>query len=341
MQKYFIILGVLFLTSCMSQEQGFLTSFEVVEHKSSEKDFIYYNNREGSESFVERFSSNKLDLIFIVDFQKGMDKFFKQKIFEENFLKAFEKYDWRLAYTNTGMNPVLFERKKQSEKSSCHLGQGLISTGLGLTAGGHPIFLYEGLSSVFGCFKTKKEIQGANGVDLKFEHKGKVLNIPYLTKDHEEYQSIFNDTLQKQNKMKARSSPQFQSGESYPGYSLLLSLFSNTKKEWLREDSQVVYVIITPQDSKEEIESSKVKNQFEISYGKKERLHIISAVVTSRFESCETYLKSLGVSSIQPGKNLMRLSKGTNADIIDICSQDFSEELRRGIETYLHPTISL
>ena len=74
----------------MPQEQKFFSSFDTEEKKPSQPQAqTYYHAREGSEEFVENFSSHKLDLVFVLDSQEGMQRFLKQKnLFGSDFFKT-------------------------------------------------------------------------------------------------------------------------------------------------------------------------------------------------------------------------------------------------------------
>ena len=351
MKKFVLFLVPFFLIHCSPYEQKFLSSFEITQEESS-KELAYYSNREGSEEYINHFSSDKLDLIFILDSQVGMQTFYKKKIFGSHFLKRFENYDWRLAYTNMGVNPEFV--KKQN--NSCGLTGGIISSLFGIVVES-PFLLTNGVQKLSNCFSSKKE--GANGRFLPFEHKGKAVKsaLPYLTRNHPDYQAVFDSTFQTIKKGKKSHSygkrreekrvrnvkfdaPQTQKGESYPLTSLILSLFNNPEN-FFREDSQVVYVLITPQDAENNISAETIREQFDHSYKNGERLHIISAVVKEEFPACLTYMENLGVSSARVGSKIMELSNDMDADIINICSQHFGEQLAVGIKKYLHPTLSL
>ena len=353
MKKMVLFLVSFGLIHCSPQEQGFFSSFELVQKESSEE-LVYYSNREGSEEYIDRFSSDKLDLIFILDSQANMKDFYKNNIFGSDFLKRFENYDWRLAYTNTGVN----SEPAKNKDSSCGFGEGLLSSVVGVFIES-PFLLTAGAKKISGCFSSKDK-KGTNGQFLSFEYNGKVVeSMPYLTKDHQDYQTVFDHTFQTVEKSKGYHSndndrgkgtwkkirmkfdaPQEQKGESQPLIALALSLFRN-QENFFREDSQVVYVIVTPEDAESAISTKSIREEFDRNYKNGERLHVISAVITEEFPTCLSYMESLGISSARVGSNITKFSQDMDADTINICSQNVGEQLSAGIKKYLHPTLSL
>lgn len=362
MKCFLISLGFFCVSCAPPGGQGFLDTFEPIEEETSKEILFYEDNRDGSENFVETFRSDKLDLVFVVDSQSGMEKVFVKRIFGDDFLKRFSDYDWRLAYTNAGVNSSLFEDKNtKKRKSNCNPGFGTFNAVLGLGTSS-ALFAYHAIDNFKGCFKRNQKMKGASGQNLKFKHQGKILDKNILQKSDSNYQEIFDNTFQDIPVKKSWSHAQKgkgafgklskskyffgdkstkQEGDSFPGYSLLLSVFDHNT-EFIRSDSQVVYVVITTQDSKISVTAEGLRDSFEKEYENGDRFRIISIVLKEKnSQACETSLRQFEIPNIISARSLIGISEDMDATVIDICSQSIDEQLFHGIQKYLHPTISL
>ena len=115
----------LLLSACQPIE--FIVSQEGYFSKSSGVEELSFR---GEEKFKEFFVSDTLDLVFVLDSQPGMDKFYTDNIFGEEFLNSLEEYDWKVGYTNTSVDSKLLEGDGHDEdEESCGFGDFLYGIG--------------------------------------------------------------------------------------------------------------------------------------------------------------------------------------------------------------------
>ena len=82
---------------------------------------------------------SKLDIVLVLDVSEKMKPFYEENhLLGENFLARIENHDWRLAYTNTTVNPQLFQmseipKLESGEPDPCSLlDMGITVVGAGL-----------------------------------------------------------------------------------------------------------------------------------------------------------------------------------------------------------------
>ena len=314
--------------------------------------------REGVQYFTNNLSSNKLDLVLVLDTQKGMESFYKKNIFGSNFLDHFKEFDWRVAYTNTSITQSVFENPKDSENKkeqqpSCKGSEVVISflTGILLEA---PVFLFTGISTLSKCIssirnrkKQKHIIPEANGDFLPFEHKNQRLQLTgnYLTREVEDYNRIFNDTMVfvggNRNKYNYYDAPIIQGESSYPFLSILFSMANQINEQALnkffREDSRIVYVVITPEDRKINMEEDHFEKALKNSFQGKNRFQLIPVTIKPKDTFfCKVKFQAMGLKKAIPAVELQKISERLGTQSLDICSSNLGEELAEEIKTYLH-----
>ncbi len=316
--------------------------------------------REGVQYFTDNLSSDKLDLVIVLDVQKGMEKFYNQNIFGSDFLDQFKDFDWRVAYTNTGISSDLIlndKDQKESKKSSgCKklLSKGLLSSVAGALLES-PHFLFTGLNSFTQCVSNvrhkrkqkKSNFLQANGDFLKFEHKRKQiqLNGNYLTKEVENYNSIFNDTMfynKKRNYRRGYEAPVIQGETSNPFLSILFSfskkINEQSSNKFFRKDSRVVYIVVTPEDGKVDIKKEEFKKALEHSLKGQNRFQLIPVTLQPESVFCKVKFQEMGVKEPTPAVYLQKMAKSFDVQSLDICSPNLGEQLATEIKTNLHST---
>ena len=357
---FFVFLAYFILMSChpIEYEGNFGESQEsFVESSTPEEtkdDF-----REGVLNFEDNILSNKLDLVIVLDAQEGMENFYEKNIFGSDFLNHFDKYDWRLAYTNTIVSEEIFNSfsdkvNKDTGPKNC---EGMVSGGFMSTIFGgfanSAFFVIKGVDTLTRCNsiyrenksreKEKKKGVIANGEFLSFEHDRKKVELSgnYLTKEVKDYQDIFNDTMMVNPKMKWFTSYEAPLISKHKSTPLIAALLSTSKQIYIseenedgffREDSKIIYVVVTPEDNKLDIEKEELKK----SLGKDNRFHLIPVIIKSNQSHCQSQFSEMGVKEPKAGTQLKKISKTLNAKSVDICSPNLGEDLAKEITKNLH-----
>ena len=320
------------------------------------------------QTFSDNLLSNKLDLVIVLDTQVGMENFYKENIFGANFLDHFKEFDWRVAYTDTSISGEFFQTPddkesdtKEENQKSC---KGLISSSLQSGLLGivleSPFFLFQSLNSFSECIvsirernKEKKQIKivskEANGDFLVFEHKREKVELTknYLTKATESYNEIFNDTMVfRTYKKRWWFEPQYYEAPvlrelgSSPLLSVLLSFSKKINESgtdvFFREDSQIVYVVVTPEDGKIDMEGSQLKESLNHSLEGKNRFRLIPVTIQSKNQFCEFKFSEMGLKEVKPATKLQEIAKSLDSQSLDICSPDIGEQLAKEIKKNLH-----
>ena len=318
----------------------------------------YDNTFEGSESFNvaasrntdsvddlnQTFYSDKLDLVIVLDTGSKTKPILGHNIFGADFMEQFQDYDWRLAWTNTSMDEEQLEQlQKKSKGKKCRSG-GLLTIGLGLLTQ-NVLFASTGLNSVADCIGSLKtpNNEGSNGKYLAFENKNKKIELAgnYLTKDTENYSSVFHQTMSAQGRRFFRSydAPNFkETYNSYPLVSTVWSFLVNEESDFIREDSQVVYIIVSPVDSKGVVKAKDLRANLKKEIGI-ERFQMIPVTVPAtdaKVDACSLELREQGVK-FSKGKNLDKLAKELGNQSLSICSDNLGEELAQEIKKYIYP----
>ena len=315
--------------------------------------------RSSQQEFKEHFLSNKLDLVFIMDTSPGMESFYQSNSFGENFLSQFQNYDWKLAYTDMSVDVQTIieqEEKAKKEKKSCNFLAGLAMTigGLFIGSGSELLFMF-GVKDLKKCsFKNSdtEKISYANGAFLPFEYNSsKVPKQAFyqITKETPNYNTIFDHTVKlnkaSKNKKNSYSAPILRQTESYPFLSMALSMAGalNTKPSssenngetlsFFREDSLIVYVLITVQDLKVTLPPEKFIDSIESSLGSKQRFKLIPVTLTGDSSLfCNLKLQKNSTES----EKLHKLAKSLNYHSLDICSKLLGERIFNEISKNLY-----
>ena len=294
----------------------------------------------GEEKFKEFFVSDTLDLVFVLDSQPGMDKFYTDNIFGEEFLNSLEEYDWKVGYTNTSVDSKLLEGQRRGEdEESCGFGDFLYGVGLTLVGGAvdpSTTLASFGIYSIASCLSSisfKKSYPKVNGEFLPFEFDGKKSG-HQLTKDDEDYGAVFQYTVTK-NTGEDYDAPINQGENSAPLSSLLLSLARG--KSFFREESQIVYVVVTPVDAQQDISVEGIKQKFAGLYGRADRFHIIPIIIDGGDSDCETEMKELGIENPQEGFQLAEIASEMNMKSLSLCSDNLGLKLQEQIQPLLYP----
>lgn len=294
----------------------------------------------GEEEFKDFFVSDKADLVFMLDSQPGMDDFYKKTIFGEENLASLKSYDWKAGYTNTSVDRKLFEEAFPNQESkSCgfrKLANGSWLTYFGLKI--HPVTLPFAAINFASCLSStpfKKRYKKVNGEFLPFELNGKKLR-KELSKTDNDYQTIFYHTVTKNTDSNGSyDAPQNQNeNSSAPLYALFLSLI----RAEFREDSQIIYVMVTPVDTNQDISAENLREDFSKLHGRKDRLHVIPLVINEEDSLCALKMKELGVKNPQPGKKLSQIARDMGIQPISLCSNNLGSELQAQIENLLYPS---
>lgn len=176
--------------------------------------------RSGEKKFQEIFSSDKVDLIFVLDTGPNMEAFYETNPFGKNFLSQFKNYDWRFAYTDmsvdvskyhkqTNKKPEKQTTKSKKSKKSCNFLSSLFMVAGGVLIG-IPSSVSSGFKNILYCVsripiglgtKNKKIIKPfTDGRFLGFEYHSKLWkpeskNANYLTSSVPNYNDIFHHSM--------------------------------------------------------------------------------------------------------------------------------------------------
>ena len=358
------LLGFVFIASCQpikylpldsSQIENFSHKAPVNFNKTPLPNFTLPHQKE----FKERFLSDKLDLVFVLDTSPNMKNFYQKNLFGPEFLNKLEKYDWKLAYTDMSVDINQFKQNKKEEqtenleKNSCNFIGGVGFTLLA-TFANLPYLFGMGLSQLGDCFSSsdyeeKKTENFTNGSFLPFEYKGKKIKSNQLTKSVQNYNLIFDHSFRLGNEKVKRSNnydaPEQRGTEVYPFTSMVLSLAkgisaTDTKNQkesspaFFRKDSAIVYVLVTTQDFQMSIPAEKFKKDIASSFGSEDRMKIIPITLSSNSSTfCNVNFENKNNKSIK----MKEFSKKLGQDSLDICSQNLANELFNEISKSLYP----
>ena len=361
--NFIIFLAILpfFLFSCQPMELKY-ASVEPIQSESTLNESIAnsISTRSSQRKFKKYFLSDKLDLVFIMDTGPGMESFYQSNSFGNNFLNHFQNYDWKLAYTDMSVDIQKIikqrEKAKKEEESSCNFLAGLAMTIGGFVIGqGSPLLTGLGINSLKECSFTDSEpekINYTNGAFLPFEHNSSKVSkksFYQITKDTPNYNIIFDHTVRlnktDKNKKNSYSAPILRKTESYPFLSMALSIARalNTKAvssendeetlSFFREDSLIVYVLISVQDLKVTLSSEKFIESIESSFNSKHRFKLIPVTLTEDSSLfCSLKLQKTSTES----EKLRKLAKSLNYPSLNICSNLLGEQIFNEISKNLY-----
>ena len=323
-------------------------------------------SRSGEKEFKETFVSDKLDLVFVLDTKPEMAPFYQTELFGTTFLDRFQKYDWRLAYTDMSVDITIFAQSQEEEKhqkavkkDSCSFFSGLIMTTGGFMTG-QPLISSFGINNLFNCAgralssnKKKKKPIFTNGSFLPFEHKGKKWDQGkslFLTSSTPNYKEIFHHTMKPgSGGKKAAYDPPIQKDlKAYPFLSMILSMAkeggiqnpqqSSKEKSFFRKDSVIKYVLITSSDFQTKIEPEYFKDSVKSFFGSEKRLQIIPVTVKSDAALvCQMKFKQTPLPD-KSSKMEDFVKEINSSSVLNICSQNLAEELFKEISKSLYPT---
>ena len=290
----------------------------------------------GEEPIEDAFISNKLDLVFFLDGQPGMEKFYEKPLLDETLLNGLADYDVKMFYTNTSVDEKLMD-EKFAEDNKCGITNLLRGTGLTVASIEFPIlipFAAQSLSSCFSGDVFKKSYPKVNGEFLPFELDGKKLTTQ-LAQGDANYETVFQHTFTKNTAglFAAYDAPQSQGEDSYPLNAMLLSLARESSS--LRGDSLVVFIPVTPIDTPRIVSGEDIRKNFATIYKKTNRLYMIPLVVDEKDSLCELRMKELGVRSPQPGFHLSQIASDMGVRSLNLCSVNLSRELSQEIRNLL------
>lgn len=347
MKWIFILL--IFTVSCNRIEMDY---YSVQESKSSldpissldsqgrRKDVLLTRSHQAQ--FQERFISSKLDMVFILDTNKKRKSLYSKNLLGGDFLNHFHDYDWRLAWTD--MSVDIQSLKGEAEKksnSSCNFFSNLIMTVGGVFTDSAKVTSF-GLKGLFNCIsrinlKSKKKNNYANGSFQPFESNQKVY---YLNKYNKYSGSILDNSLLVPNpKQKTYKAPLLKETQSLPLLSMIFSLsknlYSPSSLPFFREDSLVVFVLFSLEDSQIPLSAENFKESLEVAFGSHDRFKLI--LVTLK-DSSNVFCPLLyHENSSNPPKKLIQFTEDLNQPVLDICSQslgeDISKEISKGLSS--------
>lgn len=276
--------------------------------------------------------SNELDLVFVLDGQPGMEKFYEKPLLAETFLSALDHYDVKMFHTNTAVDEKLLDDTFE-EGDKCGIKNILRGTGLTVASVGFPILGPFAAQSLYPCFSEdgfKRSYPKVNGEFLPFELDGKKLTTQ-LAKGDADYQTVFQHTLTKNTGrlLATYDAPQSQGEDSYPLSAMLLSLAREASS--LRENSIKIYVIVTSKDTSQIVSAEDIRKNFASIYKNQNQLYMIPLVIDEKDSLCELRMRELGVKSPQPGFHLSQIAEEMGTRSLNLCSVNLSQELSREI----------
>ena len=295
--------------------------------------------------YEDRFISDKVDMVFILDTEHTRASFYEQVLFKTSFLDQFSDYDWKWAYTDMSAdtNSYLKQEEQQADsapaKKSCNFLSNALLTGASLLIETPQLAVF-GLRGLGSCFKSSnKKISYANGYFMPLEQKESLRHV--LTKESENYNSIFNDTLKRPNPKDYKyQAPVSRKSSSYPMLSLMLSLSHNldSQSPFFREDSLIVYVVFSFQDMKINLSAQALNQSLTESFGTEKRFKMIPVTIT---ENSNLFCAFSQENNSPAPKKLTQLAKDRGQKVLDICSQNLSQELFLEISKNLSSSSSL
>lgn len=354
---FFLIVFLLYFSACQPLQYTASSSSDLGESSAHGEALQNMANRLGQTEFEDIFTSYKLDLVFVLDTHSTMKNIYKKNLFGNNFLDRFKNYDWKIAYTDMSVDTQYLREQSQKEEeeeeeSYCGFFPGLLLT-TGSLVTGSPYLFSAGADQIARCFdfSDEKEVQEnptyANGLFLPFEYEGQkveaIETYHQLNKSVANYNDIFKQSFQLHSEGKqSYSAPVARQTESYPFISTSLSLVrggllnsqnpDSEKPSFFREDSLIVYVLITAQDIKMDTSSETYQESVKFM-ANHERIKVIPVTISSD----NSLFCGFEFPDIQgEPEELLRLSEKLGAQALDICSSDLGEELFEKISETLH-----
>ena len=311
--------------------------------------------RSAQKKFKEHFLSDKLDLVFVLDTSPGMEVFYQNNPFGSGFLNQFQNYDWKLAYTDMSVDVKKISEQKNSKDKSCNVFSGLAMAAGGIFIGsGAPLLAGLGFKELGSCglFKSSKSKSGktdyANGAFLPFEHNGKALetkSFHQITKETANYNIVFDHSFSLKNEAKKAkySAPILKKTQAYPFLSMFFSIAraltpagsseGETPLSFFREDSLIVYVLVSVQDIKIQASPEQFTESLKSAFGNKNRFKFIPITLTKNSSLfCSLKLQESSTDS----EKLLQLTQNLNYPSLDICSNKLGEKLFNEISKNLH-----
>ena len=292
---------------------------------------------DGTETFKQSFTSDKLDLVFVLDTPAQSDSVISE-IFTSEFVQELQDYNWKLAYTQTGLSEELVQSSKQEKECGFSDFVGGMLSGVAGVFIENPMLAINGASSMITCLPTSKQAS-VDARFLPFEKRGKKLS-SFLTKDSPEALQTFDHTFKKGTIRGFRSfdAPVIQKEESYPVTASMLSLHKN--KEFFRQDSSVIYVILSFREAKEQARLQDLYNEFDNLFAEesKSRFHAIPINLQPETkETCQRHLINKGLKNGDITDSLQEISD-YNVKGLDICSPNLKQDLLKQIGQFVHPS---
>ena len=352
--KAFCLAFILFLMACQPIQYNRLQSIgdDSLLEDSSLPAFKLGSYRSEKREFKERFLSDKMDWVIVLNSHPDMRDFYQKNLLGSDFLSRFQNYQWKLAWTDMSVDVDRFFKTKteeesspsQNKKKSCYFFESLALTGVGLLTFEAPIFAGMGLKGLWNCVvsdsseEKKEKINFANGTFLPFEYEGEKWpekGAPHLNSSVKNHSSIFDHTLRYGAKKGASyDAPEENSAPAYPLLSVLLSLSGGgapPAKEGAKEpapsffgeDSVIVYTLITTKDMQISVSPEEFKQSLKHLFGDEKRFKLI--LITLSEDSplvCRLKFQEEAVPS-----KIKELSRGLGGAVLDICSPHLPEEL--------------
>ena len=294
--------------------------------------------RSQQKQFQEQFVSSKLDMVFILDTHKSRKELYSKDFLGYDFLNYFYDYKWRLAWTDMSVDIKALQEETEkdsktgSSSSNCGFFSNLLLTVGGVIANSFGATQF-GLRGISNCLSkidlrsNKKQNQFyANGSFLPFEYDKKTF---YLHKRNEHSSAILYKSLTLPNpEEKTYKAPRLRESKSFPLLSLIFSLSKNlytqSKHPFLREDSLVVFVLFSLEDSKISIPAEALKESLSSAFGSYDRFKLILVTLT---DSSQVFCPLYHQESSKKPEKLIRLVEDLDQTVLDICSQDLGKEI--------------
>ena len=291
--------------------------------------------------FQEYFVSHKLDMVFVLDTHKDRKSFYEQNFLGPDFLKDFDKYDWKLAWTDMSINlPALKDKNNQensSENSNCSFFPNLVMAATGIFVNAPRVAVF-GLSGLAKClFSIKINLQEenkqyANGFFLPFETSDQA--VYQLTNQVSDKSDILSNSLLLPNpKDKKYKAPILKNSKSFPLLSMFFSLAANlygNHSDFFREDSLIVFVLVSFEDTNLDVSPSVFKDSLTEVLGSHQRFKLVLITLT---EDSNIFCP-IAHSNDAPEK-LINMVKEFNQPVLDICSQSLGKQLFKEISKNL------
>ncbi len=357
------LLCLLLLTACSPLR------YDAVPVKSALPSTSFFD---GQKTFPDKFLSEKLDLVFVLDTHPDMESFYQTNLFGSDFLSRFQNYDGRYAYTDMSVEEGMIQKitltkksepaEEEEEEKSCSFLYSLFSIPWGIVTSpfGHGAF-YSGVTGLRDCAsllnfssgeKEKEQKAFANGAFLPFENNGAKLESP-LTPAVLSYSSIFDQSLRLGTADGGFEAPVLKKSDSYPFVAMLLSLGNGfhssansqnqQKSAFFREDSLLVYVLVTTQDMKFDVPPKRLKRQLGPDLAKRMRIIPITLDPDSESSSHSSPVCGRGLfqNPEDQSPKLRSLAQYFKQKPLNICSAHLADKLFREISKSLHSPASL